>query len=190
MPSVPSRSILWRPDAGGEEWTSSWKIPAHLHISYLWLKSTSLPLREERCSLFYILKKKKIQRLKFDCRTFRQPSFPQCSNTPMSLCLPHTWVFECQLMRAHFKLSCFQNIFFFLFSWKSSLSGSQQFDFSFNSGGLTASEMFCLCHYLGKGMKRSDLIYQSLSDKDGFAIKEANDKKTRSTRHWVLKSSR
>lgn len=26
-------------------------------------------------------------------------------------------------------------------------------------------------------MKRSDLIYQSLSDKDGFAIKEANDKK-------------
>lgn len=41
------------------EWTSSWKIPAHLHISYLWLKSASLPLRVERCCLFYILKKKK-----------------------------------------------------------------------------------------------------------------------------------
>ena len=41
------------------EWTSSWKIPAHLHISYLWLKSASLPLRAERCCLFYILKKKK-----------------------------------------------------------------------------------------------------------------------------------
>ena len=144
-----------------------------------------LPLIEKRVSptqsgmLLSILhlKKEKIQRLKSHCRTFRQPAFPQCSNTPMSLCLHHAWGFECQLMRAHFKLSCFKNIFFFLFSWKSSLSGSQQFDFSFNSGGLTASEILCLCHYWGKGMKRSDLIYQSLSDKDGFAIKEANDKK-------------
>ena len=140
-------------------------------------KHVSPTQRGTLLSVLHLKKKKKIQRLKFDCRTFRQPSFPQCSNTPMSLCLPHTWVFECQLMRVHFKLSCFKNIFFFLFSWKSSLSGSQQFDFSFNSGGLTASEMFCLCHFLGKGMKRSDLIYQFLSDKDGFAIKEANDKK-------------
>ncbi|CAI9180094.1 unnamed protein product [Rangifer tarandus platyrhynchus] len=97
--------------------------------------------------------KKKFQKLKSDCMTLRQPAFPQCSNTLMSPCLHHTWVFECQLMRAHFKLSCFKNIFFFLFSRKSSLSASQQFDFSFNSGGLTSSEMFCFCHYLGKGMK-------------------------------------
>lgn len=158
------------------EWTSSWKIPAHLHISYLWLKSASLPLRVERCCLFYILKKKKSRGWNLTVGLSDNPHFhsavtPPCHSAYITLGgLNASW-WELILNSPALKT------FFFLFSWKSSLSGSQQFDFSFNSGGLTASEMLCLCHYWGKGMKRSDLIYQSLSDKDGFAIKEANDKK-------------
>lgn len=122
------------------------------------------------------LKKKKFRGWSLTVGLSDNPHFhsavtPPCHSAYLTLgCLNASW-WEFILNSPALKT------FFFLFSWKSSLSGSQQFDFSFNSGGLTASEMFCLRHYLGKGMKRSDLIHQFLSDKDGFAIKEANDKK-------------
>ena len=58
---LPLTYILWKLDVCVEEGSSSWKIPADLHISYLWFKSVFLPFRDEMntliCYLVYILQK-------------------------------------------------------------------------------------------------------------------------------------
>ena len=130
----------------------------------------------ERNAVVYSTFKKKIQKLKSDCMTLGQPAFPHGSNTLTSPCLHHAWVFECQLMRAHFKLSCFKNICFSFFSKEFPFCiPTVWFLFQFWWADILRDVL--LLPLLRGGDETIGSYLQSLSDKDGFAIKEANGEK-------------